>query len=127
MASTRRLLHKWMRDEHLPSRDYVRRLSLIFDKPESYFTASPPASPSPLPAEAEKEALTLVWRQQSTSSGRPAIPSPGGRGGRSRSHLQGFPRSFIASQLAPNFVEDHILLERVIGVGRGNGGSRHLA
>src|SRR5947209_370339 len=54
VASTRRLLHKWMRDDHVPSRDYVRRLSLILDKPETYFALTAPPTPSPITPEAEK-------------------------------------------------------------------------
>jgi 3-hydroxyacyl-[acyl-carrier-protein] dehydratase len=111
VANMRRLLRKWTDDRHVPSDEHLRRLGDILDKPTSYFTRGRTTSPSPVPAEVEREALALVWETavDVESRSKPSLRRPG----RPTQIPKKFDRNYIASELAPNFTKQHILLDRV--------------
>jgi 3-hydroxyacyl-[acyl-carrier-protein] dehydratase len=106
VASVRRLIAKWRRDEHAPTLDYALRLAEIFEKPPNHFapnaTGGLEASERPSRSSTEVEAMEVV--RQLAACVNEAKPGPS-RLPRTRSDI---------AHVVPRFNASRILIDRVV-------------
>lgn len=106
VESTRRLLAKWIRNEHAPSPDYAARLSEVLSSPADYFLSSTAGrvvtdEDSPVgDALLAREALSLVWDAELHSPTDGELPAQ-------------FGVDVIIKRLAPFFKTEHVLIDEV--------------
>ena len=104
VENQRRLLNKWLANQHVPARKHAVRLSEIFGTDAGYFMAHRATRGRAGAFDNEaRELLSLVW--DASASRLPPQewkPIP-----------ERFDKAFIAEELARNFDIDHILVDKV--------------